>query len=60
MGSRQSKTVVTNEAQTPETNTFRQIIYSVSDKGYKEKFKDTQREFSRTVKTQNIEQHTNE
>ena len=60
MGSRQSKTVVTNKAQTPETNTFRQIIYNVSDKGYKEKIKDTRREFSRTVKTQNIEQHTDE
>lgn len=60
MGGRQSKTVVTNKIQTPETKSFKQIKYSKVDKGYREKFEETRRENIRMIKTQNTEQHTNE
>lgn len=59
MGKRQSKTL-TNVLQTPETISYKQVKYSVCDRGYRENYKDTQRETSRTVKIQNIEQPTNE
>ena len=60
MGSRQSKTVVTKKAQTPETISFREVKYSIAEKGYRENFRDTRKEISRIFKTQNTEQHTNE
>lgn len=60
MGGKHSKTVVTNNVQTPELKSFKQIEYSKIDKGYREKFKDISKETSRMIKTENIQKHSNE